>query len=651
MNALEEYCRFLDESEYDVHNETEINTGFQQLIATLVEYGDQKLAEHAEVDRQALLLRKSFEQVTDEHNRHRSEGLKWMLSGKRTLEDGTEEDFVWPDYHKFTEQNFNYIWHRYKITKNLFLKTEYGLVAYFTGKPAEARHKDFKLNLCDELTKLAENYLQKAIEGGPDNYYALDFIRTVKGAICIADKEDTIRFNALADRLFAIHQGWDSNRRDSLRITLDLPSTLLQYKKGKQRTDFGQVLEKNRESALTRAKEDSWQAIYIADASLRIQKKTQIIIDFNWIRFKAEQYEVLAQEAKSRSGFGALRFYEEALALYNQLGDIEKADNVAEKYKDLRGLPTLNQISQQIPYEHIQPVIDEIKRVAAEESPDVIFDAIMFGKTFNSLEGIRRSEEMIRETSVLLKMMPMTVLDKYGNPSAHYGVEDEYGSLFWQAYDYDFQIGFQNLTLLFWKAYHAKKITFETTRTILENSWLNEPIERVYSGHTIQIRPIEIVLPPIKAMFEEFNAHHASDQHQTNLLVVFDSLALKVEALIRYFFDKIGMKTFRHNSKRGVMQEKNLDELLSELRFIQYEPNNPDVQAYFSEADRLFIRYIMTEKVGLNLRNRVAHGLLDGLEYHHYAADWLILVYSIIVRLCKYQFKETHDTDNQQKSA
>lgn len=646
MNTLDEYYRFLDESGYDCHNEADINTGYQQVITTLIESGAHEQAKYAEVDRQALMLRKSFDLVTDEHNRSKPEGLMWMSSGKRILEDGTEEDFVWPDFRDFSEQDFNHIWHRYETAKNLYLKVEYGLIGYFSGKPAQARHKSFKLGLLDNLVELAEIYLRKAQTDGVENFYTLDFIRTIKGAIYIADHEDADCFNVIVNRLFTIHQEWELTRRDSLRIILDLPSILLQYPKSKKQIDFNQILKKNKELALLKAETDSWQAIYIADASLRIQQKTQTSIQFDWIRFKAERYEVLAEEAKSRSGFGVLSLYEKALTLYNQLGDSKKAEAVLEKYKALRGLPSLNQVSQEIPRDYIQPIIDEIKRIAAEESAGVIFDELMFGRTFNSLEGLRESEEVLRDNSVLLKMMPVTVLDKYGNTAAHYGIDDEYGSMFWQAYDYDFQIGSKTLQILFWQSYHARKITFETTRTFLEDSWLNEPIDRVYGGQNIQVKPIEIVLPPIKKMFEEFDAYHANEKHETNLVVVIDSLTLKVEAIIRYLFDKIGKKTFKQNPKRGVVQEKNLDELLSELKTVRADSDTQDVQAYLSEEDRLFIRYVMTEKIGLNLRNRIAHGLLDGYEYYYNAADWLILIFSIIIRLCKYQFEQNYDTNN-----
>ncbi len=56
---------------------------------------------------------------------------------------------------------------------------------------------------------------------------------------------------------------------------------------------------------------------------------------------------------------------------------------------------------------------------------------------------------------------------------------------------------------------------------------------------------------------------------------------------------------------------------------------------------RLFlIKYVLTEKTGLNLRNQVAHGLMDINEY---SSKYCIIIFCIIMKLSKYKFVETKE--------
>lgn len=75
--------------------------------------------------------------------------------------------------------------------------------------------------------------------------------------------------------------------------------------------------------------------------------------------------------------------------------------------------------------------------------------------------------------------------------------------------------------------------------------------------------------------------------------------------------------------------EKLIDDLFNDLKHSTENPTN------FDEEDRLFIRYVLTEKTGLNLRNKVAHGLLD---FNEYSFENILLLFCIIMKLSKYKF-------------
>jgi hypothetical protein len=56
------------------------------------------------------------------------------------------------------------------------------------------------------------------------------------------------------------------------------------------------------------------------------------------------------------------------------------------------------------------------------------------------------------------------------------------------------------------------------------------------------------------------------------------------------------------------------------------------------------IKFVLSEKAGLNLRNKVAHGLMDFNEYNF---DLVVILFSLIMKLSKYTFIETKGGENE----
>jgi hypothetical protein len=182
----------------------------------------------------------------------------------------------------------------------------------------------------------------------------------------------------------------------------------------------------------------------------------------------------------------------------------------------------------------------------------------------------------------------------------------------------------------FIEAYKAKKISYESTIDYLGATWLNEPIIRNYNSNKVKIKPLDTIRPALKKIFEELELSFAGS-HYFDYVTITDSLTLKIESILRNFCEKIGVPTFKTRQKGAdkLVMEKLIDDLFADLKHSTENPTN------FDEEDRQFIRYVLTEKPGLNLRNKVAHGLMDLNEY---SFSNIILLFSIIMKLSKYTF-------------
>jgi len=638
MNSFEQYLMKLDESFYDCRDVHTINTEFQEVGKQLIDEGKADIAAISDIDRQVFSVQKSFDTILN-NEKGTINGLSWQWGGFQTIEDGSEIPVYWPDVEKFTQQDFEYFEKRYSECKNLFAKTEYGLMVYFGAKTKYSKHKDFKKQLCNELFRLSKDYYSKAEKGGDKNFYGMDFFHTIRLAFGIAENEQIEpELSDIIHYLFEIHQNWDTAKEGTLRILLDISALMSEYfGLFKSKIDFQKVMDKNIEGAKELEKTYIWGAIYAVDRNINIEQKRKN--PANALNaYKAHLYEKLAVEAESRSNMSSIGFVEDALRIYEQLHDLENIKRLEQYYSDLRGKFHLTEFRQSLPKEYHEIITERITSTVAESSNAEILYHFIKTPWYDSIAKIKEQSLELSKQSVLLSMLSTTIVDKFGNTVDVFNTEEEKEkSNFWSSYSYNFQIGTHTMNRFFVEAYKAGKLNYNSVLAYLEKTWFNEVIERNYHGRKVEIKPIDTLKPGLKRIFEELDKSYADNEYQADFVTVIDSLGLKVEGLLRYFCERIGIATFKTKQKGPdkLVMEKLLDDLLAD---IAHQPLlRPDQITNFDEEDRVFIKYVMAEKAGLNLRNAVAHSLMDIFEY---SFEHVVVIFCIIMKLSKYKIVE-----------
>ncbi|MDD2413154.1 MAG: DUF4209 domain-containing protein [Bacteroidales bacterium] len=639
MNTLEKYLKKIDESSYDCKDVHTINSEFQQVCKQLFEEGKQDIAAIADLDRQVFSVQKSFDKKED-NEKGIIDGLSWQMSGTQTLEDGSQVPLYWPDVTKYTQQDFEYFEKRYNECKNLYAKTEYGLMVYFGEKTVTSRHNDFKRQLCNELFQLSEEYHAKANKGGEKNHYVLHFFHSLRMAFSVAEKSNLEpELSNLIKYIFETHQNWDITKDGTLRILLDLSGLLSDYfGLSNKLIDFQKVVDKNLEGAEELEKTYVWGAMYAIDRNIAIeQKRNKPVADL--LKYKARLYEKLATDAESKSNLACVNFAENALRIYQQIKIPDDISRLEKYYSELRGKFRLSEIRQELPKEHIDNMNERILKAVAENNERGIIHHFITSPWYDTIQNIKdRSVELSKKT-VLLSMLPTSIMDKFGNTvDVFYTDEEKEKFSFWNSYTFNFQIGTQTMHRFFIEAYKAKKLNYASVISHLEGTWFNEVIVRNYHGQAVDVKPIDTLKPGLKRMFEELDSFFADNTYQCEFVTVTDSLTLKVEGLLRYFCEKIGIATFKTRQKGSdrLVMEKLLDDLLADIA--HEPPLKPEQKTNFDEEDRILIKYVLAEKAGLNLRNAVAHGLMDVFEY---SFEHVVVLFCIIIKLSKYKFIET----------
>lgn len=625
MNLLEELHIRIDNEDWDVRQEDLLNKAFQELNEKLAAANENELLRKSEAERQTFAFSKEPEK-----------GLSFKRTGTKKLEDGMEVPFEWPDIKEWTEEDFAHIGIRFHNCKNLFATTEYGLLLFYSN---HLTHNQDVKKLLQALFKLAKLYLKKSSPNDDKEHYIIYFRSVLANTFHIAENrkkndeiyslyKDFIHFTA------DVHNNWDVTRKSTLRSIIDLTDFTIQYKKEFQIVDLSKYLDHNFKAAHEVAKTYNWGAIYICDVSKNLADAIRNT-KYDWETLKAEQFEAMLQPNIDSGNLAAVTFVENALALYKKNGNSKKVAELSKRYDEVRRIFRLGEIKQELPQEETTRITEIIKKEVAEKDSREILETICLCPMYTPLEQVEQMAEKMYAEYSFSRLFPSSVIDKYGNTVEVFNTDKEKRKFeFWQTYGFHFQIGTQALTHFFFEAFNEGKLNYDSVITFLSPTWFGQTYHELFNGYEYDVCPLDAIKPGIQLFFDELEKWKVDSTYPANFVSSTDSLVTKAEYILRYFCRLAGIPTFIDKQKNGhnVKNEKNIDELLRSLK--QTEQN----ETGFIEDHRKFIEYILTSKMGNNLRHRVAHGLMDAQEY---TVTNPILLLNIILILSTYNFKQT----------
>lgn len=625
MKTLQEYYITIDSSEFDGLTDESVIRLLPQLSSDEADFPNAVLEKNAFLIRKSLNIQENLENGT-------VKGLSWRYQGKNVDEQGNETNFYVPDVLALTQQDYEYFEQRFLTCSGLFPKTEYGLLVYFGQKTPYSKRNEFKKELADKLMALARIYWGKALQGGERNYNFQTYFPILQTAFAIYQGAKlTADRDAVYQEVIQHHTNWDITRKDTLRGILDFTSLMAEYfPVFKTKTNFENIITKNLTAAREIEKTYTWGAIYIVDSCIGIRQKLNV--DFkDLLRYKAELFEKMVSE-RSES-FVRLQFIETALRIYQSLNDTAKIEELGAAYTATRATIEMNHEKLiEYPDEYVQQRTRIIQELVRDADDVTITTNIATNVWFSSIEDIRQMANNIEQQSLLATIASTKVLDKFGNTIDNYATKEEIQEMhFWESFGFSFQAGVASLHEYIIEAYKAGKFTYAKVLSYLESTWYNEPIIHTYHGKDIELRILDVLKPGLKKCFEELDyAFQDLENNYYDYVIVVDTLTLKMETILRFMCERLGIATFKTRDKGGekLVMEKLLDDMLNDLQDTPQKPTG------FNEADRLMLKYALTPK-GHNLRNRVAHGLMDLWEYSF--TDVVVLLY-LIIKLSTYKF-------------
>lgn len=167
-------------------------------------------------------------------------------------------------------------------------------------------------------------------------------------------------------------------------------------------------------------------------------------------------------------------------------------------------------------------------------------------------------------------------------------------------------------------AYIKGKLSTEIVLNFLkEETWLGwDVIPNVGSNPYFMM-----IVPIINNYFYELELFYLYNIQHPNFILFIDSVILKIEGMLNlvYSIDN----TIKEPTDDGATQNKSLNNL--------FENGHCDL---ISEANLFFLEFLLIDKSGLNLRNKVAHSLMNKEDYYLGNANLLLLA---LFKICAFK--------------
>lgn len=622
MNTLlEEYQKAIDSSNVDVRAVNgELRTTINQFQKKMKEQADSIGLKYIQLESDMHSVTKSI-----------ANGLTPVMQQTRQTDDGKTVEVIWPDYTVYGKDELDYFEKRYTESINLFLKTEYGLLLFLKKR---LQHDNDRKSLCNNLIDLAKMYHAKIFvtqEG--DNFYSHSFHNRLIDALGIyiqspnlqSDFEGFIKLienwllncsvahKGFITLSYFVAQNFSENKK-KLQSVISIDSIISKLEQGIQHYSTSNI-----HTAISIT-----QKAVLFSNSFKPNDKAKFVLQLANFHEAAGDKEVQMDHA-----VGAIKDYEDALSNFYQLKDQVSIDRVSKKYEANKGKFKLGTVRVETREETVTATDKFINAIVDKKSPELIISCLCGHHIIPKADGLRSMAKKQGSNNSFLNHVTVQSLDKFGNTLRIYQTQEEHDfynlmSVINMSHQFSIQIMYQILM----RSLKSGYFSYDNVKNALEQTWLNKPVEWMKHGDEHEVIPLEVILPGIKNFFEEMERRAKEENYIPNLTLCSDSMATKIEMILRYMCKNMDIPTFRYMEQGGVIltDEKPLSKLLE------------DVEGKIEEDDTILIKYLANEKGGFNLRNRIAHGLVDANEYT--PAIPLTLL-AIILRLSQYTFNKT----------
>ena len=610
MQAIQEIYYQIDkpDSEIEVSADNEIVKLFKDFAASEAAKDKPELIRHCqlEIDLQNF-------QITDNE-------LHPIFTGTTA----GSEYFEYPSLKNYTTEDLAYIVTRARQTKNPGLKLRYAHFLWLSP----VKHNDWAtiaIGLYKVLIKELNSTVWDMDELRPVHIMQIAIENLLYLSLSLRNKEEQGKVKRLA--LAIIRKFRPDNKKTSFNI--NLIRTMLELPGIFKKEDFKGLTAKCMKYALSDSDLHHRIDIY------RIAEKTAAKEGLPVTKMEEELGNAYIGLADQRGvDLASVTFIQEAIKSFKKLKNKEKIKELELRYKELKQKVQMGSVSHQMDLTEVIKQIEQVTSKLLEETPEQIVSFLIHSKQiFPSYAYLKQLAIEQKAENPMYYFVPTTVSDQFGHTSAHYGDEEEKMHLaIMESLDFHLRTSsFFYLKKIFLKGVQEKKISPVSILGYLkEYSWLGQTISVKYQQDEIEkFNWLELLATGLNDFFSQLFFYYQNSENIPNVIMAIDSLTLKVEGILRDICELRNVPSFfqtKDAKGRLIMKEKDINTLL-------YDDL---IKATLSEDDLMLCRFLLIDKAGYNLRNKVAHTLIR--KANDYRIEYLLLLIVVILKLSKNEY-------------
>lgn len=531
------------------------------------------------------------------------------ISGIFGIENDDGKIIDIPNLDNLSEEDFKYIENRMNSVNNQLLKFRYSAILC-----NKYPHYD-KAKICsDSSYELINNIEKKNLENRSNaNFYVTTIINSYRFSFKFEYKKSRIKNKII--EIIHNEKYWNN---ELYLIPYNLIQHILDEKKNfKDETKLNTVcwnIYKNissinphgainvlelGEKTDTKSQQYNWRLEIGKIYEFLMNQKDNVLIKAHFCILASENYKKASENSKAET---LLKKYEKFTPKFEYFKHSEKIENyseIIEKVYDYADSIVENYSS----YEILQYLM---------ENPEL---ANHYKESLDFVEKSKINSPLLHASSKVLHDENRFIVKKIvsDDEKDNYTIMEYYSICIAMMY-------LPFITRIIDTAYLKGKISPKIVLQFLKDeTWLGwDEIPKVGENPYFKM-----IVPIINNYFYEWELIYLYNIPEPNFILMIDSLILKIEGMLKlvYSIDNV----IREPTGNGATQDKSLNKLL--------ENENCNL---ISEDNLFFLKYLLIDKSGLNLRNKVAHSLMKKEDYSRGNANLLILA---LLKICAFKLK------------
>lgn len=603
---LEDIYKIIDKSDYNLNIKYE-----NRIIPLFKEFGNIKYANGELKVSHYAQLEIDIQQFFLSDNK-----LNPTLTG--TTNNG--EYYEYPSIKEWTDDDFNYLISRQDTTNNPYLKAKYSHILWLSPK----KHLKYAYEALNQYVSII-NVQNFQVWGNNEINDVWDLKKNLTNAFYLAvSTHKGVEVDRIKQIIIQIVQNF---RFESSNVFLNI--NLIQFMLNNSKA-FPSITFKGLDDiCFEYAMQQTSQ--YTRIDILKIADKVAIRQAKKTFRFKEQiaiAYEELCYLREDETKFVSIKFCLEAINYFKKIKDLTKVQELQSRYKYLKQNMKFARIEQECDITDTIKGIKDITETILNKSPEDILLTLMYSP------NIIPSYDLLYEhaSHVENNSFGHSIHDDFGHVSAYYSNKEEIIH-FSINQEFTFSLELYSMQIIrdvIIGGVAQNKLTPFSVLNFLKKTWIGEDITITYKQDIKnKYNWLHAIAPGINDFFSQLVFFNLDHRNIPNFILAIDSLTLKFEGIIRDICELRGVNTFfeiEDGKKRTIVKEKDINALLRE----------DVIKEILSKDDLLLLQFLLIDKSGWNLRNKVAHSLIK--SRNEYDIQYILLLFVGILRISKYEY-------------